>query len=775
MTNVLNTKPQWEEVISNTNRYLYEHSYEYAKRLYVRVFDNDLKDSYLYDLGTHSYQPEIFVRCTEKTEFKSFDRKYYLKQYPFNSIDDMKKEVQYNKRDNVVYYGNTSRIQKVIRDHWSDSLKANHKFKTMWLDIETLSGDIYANETITIKDNVIQCKDLVKMARKKQSTLTKGQKLILEEEVFDPEENKKVKLKNSCFYRKPGFPNSDTANYQITMLQMYDTHTKEFTIYGLKEWNGTYKSKFGKVNYFKFSKEKDMLKAFINHFRFTNPTAVNSYNGYAFDYPYIVNRMERIGVDALALSPVRSIKKTENISTNGMTYKGVDIKGVFLLDSMEFVMKYSFLKIPSFSLNGVAAAFRLNPKKDTSTYLSFQGFQDGHGYVFPKEAPSEPEALRVYKTQCDYRDGKISKEEFNLVIYDNFMQYSIRDVELMLEIEEKAKVQGTAQLIGYICGVNMTDVQGTLKQWLSYMYNDCIKDNVVLPIKQQDAKDVVYKAGWTTYFTGKIHKDVVSFDYAALYPSCIISWNIGADTLVPFEKLPEELQLKCKDNFYTEENFGEQGQYTLKYKNATNDIPEELAFFYRLYNDTELHDMLKKYNLSMTPNYQFYRRDIESFSAKAMSENLALRNKAKYSAQDLNAKLEDMKANNLKEKEPQKYDEIFEEAQYQEGLSNAVKTFNNSYYGSTALSSNPFSNGKLTAASITTAGRLADMIVAYEVQSYLHDITATATVRFDGYSYRCNASTIFTCEDGDKSILTLNNNDTIKCITKYIKKDKNAG
>jgi hypothetical protein len=68
------------------------------------------------------------------------------------------------------------------------------------------------------------------------------------------------------------------------------------------------------------------------------------------------------------------------------------------------------------------------------------------------------------------------------------------------------------------------------------------------------------------------------------------------------------------------------------------------------------------------------------------------------------------------------YEDVKQEMEYQDSLSTALKTFLNALYGTTALKSNVFSNGKLTTASITSGGRFANKYVGFQLSKLTDEI-----------------------------------------------------
>jgi len=348
---------------------------------------------------------------------------------------------------------------------------------------------------------------------------------------------------------------------------------------------------------------------------------------------------------------------------------------------------------------------------------------------------SDEALLKLYE-----RNEKIIQQK----VWNDFMQYAIHDIRVMLDIEEKAKLFSTAKLISYLCGVNITEVSGTLKQWLSYMYNQAYFDGKILPLTQKkikDEDDVVYKAGFT-YANPGIYRYVISVDFASLYPNIFVSTNIGADTIIPEEELPQDL-LKIREkycDFYTNTNFYDisqgkresdedwsnrikgkkDGLLTKKYNGDTNNIDEEKQWIFNINEIDDFSNILKKYNVTMTPDGYFYHHKYQSEIGKAMKINIARRYEAKYKAIELAGKIE-----KLKQEGKHVPEKLIDEMKYQDSLSLALKIFINSAYGSMPLKANNFSNGKLTAANLTITGRLLIHSVAQalnnELQKYLKE------------------------------------------------------
>lgn len=561
---------------------------DWGSDLWVRLFDTKTKKPSYQKFSIKQFVPPIYTLHQTnpliKPEYKAFETGEPLYRNDFSNTIKQKmflKTINQNKA-----YGLLERRFHYIRETFPNPEECNHEMRTCFLDIE-------------------------------------------------------VEVTES------GFPKPENANEQVTIIQMYDNFAKEFFILGTKKWTGKYDSKKGKVRYIQFNNENDMLNAFIKIIQKTDPAIITGFNTNPFDLPYLVNRMKKLKLDFEALSPVREIVWRDLQTQDKFSYRGVDIKGRLLMDYKDLVIKYAFLKIPTFSLENVARAYGLEgkSKQKSYTYQSFNGNYSGEGYIqLIKNEDEVPEEEKlVWKLQQKYPQGYKSgtDEELDQAVFDTFMKYAIRDVEVMLEIDEKAKLIELCRTIAYLSGVCMNDTSGTLKFWVSSMYNEAYKDKVILPIKQQYTEDCVYLAGWVRSLQGK-YKWVTSWDLGSAHPTNIVIFNIGADTLVPYNELPEEVKQLKKEYL----NFFDVGVYNrlIAGKEETNDIQEETDYIKSIIDNGEhISSVLKKYNLTATVNGQFYRKDKQSYASRMMEKGLKLRMSYKKEGKKLRAEIEKIK------------------------------------------------------------------------------------------------------------------------------------
>lgn len=113
------------------------------------------------------------------------------------------------------------------------------------------------------------------------------------------------------------FPDAQNALEEVTVIQMFCNKRKQFFIMGTKDWTGSYKSRFGKVNYTKYRDEKALLEAYVSFIEEDYPAIMFGFNSQGFDFPYLVNRIANNfkEIDYTRLSPVGEVNLDVKMKT----------------------------------------------------------------------------------------------------------------------------------------------------------------------------------------------------------------------------------------------------------------------------------------------------------------------------------------------------------------------------------------------------------------------------------------------------------------------------
>jgi len=172
--------------------------------------------------------------------------------------------------------------------------------------------------------------------------------------------------------------------------------------------------------------------------------------------------------------------------------------------------------------------------------------------------------------------------EFYEKAWDEFVDYNIHDVSLVYKLEQKLKLLSLTYSIAYLVKMNFSDVFGTVKPWDIFIQNSLYKDRKFVRCKfSPGVADRQIMGGFVMTPVPGRYEWIVSFDANSLYPSIIRTWNISPETILAEHEIPDEL-IKYYD------------------KIQVDDL---------LKDSSELSKLLKKYNLTMTANGHFFRRD----------------------------------------------------------------------------------------------------------------------------------------------------------------------
>jgi len=673
--------------------------------IWVRLYDPNTKESFFREV-TELCIPNIYIPSSEG-QFRSYLDGRPLKEITFESTQERKKFTKKLKKK-------TGEILELINDEgeafeieeeiWEDDahgydnprhtfihryfpkpLESNHLHRTWFIDIETFSG-----------------------------------------------------------VETPGkFPHAETAYERVSMIQIYDNFTDQYIIVGYKPFIGKFEKP--NVKYIHIEDEAKMLEFFIRLLEKQKPSIISGFNSLHFDIPYLTNRIARVldgyseGPEGLnkrksyidmpnvnRLSPLGYVYGKKSKTKDDMEGFTSIWEGILLLDYRELTIKYGYLGLSAYSLNNVSKALKFEGKVDHSNYASFQGFTTGEGYIFPENPTKEELEDEVYQAQLKYKNKEISYEELSLITWKRFTEYGFRDVEILVEIDKKYEYLNTHQGIAYLTSVPMSDNWGTYEQWASYFVVESMKNNTILPLKQQYGEESpIYLAGWTRNVPGK-YIYVSSFDFSSLYPSVYKTWNIGTDVMLKPHEIPEELKdLKKKYfNYFTQENLnrneesGPLGETVIKYDGSINDITDETKFYLNLIeNKEEISSVLKKYNVSATPNGYFFRREIESMSSFLMRAMFKDRYFHKQEAQRIFDEMEGL------DKASEQYKKLSKEYYDHSLLDRSLKLMLVAFYGAGALSHNQFSSGKLTNACVTISGRMSNRVCSYFVNREINKMS----------------------------------------------------
>jgi len=287
-----------------------------------------------------------------------------------------------------------------------------------------------------------------------------------------------------------------SAPMKMTSIALYDDTSKKYYCLVLdeKQQINSFANVDKEVRTYKT--EAEMLSDFLNLWEEIDPTIISGWNSGFFDVPYMYYRLCNVlgKNEALRLSPLRKFNFTEwDIS------QPIEIGGINHLDYMLLFKKYITKQEPSYKLGDI-----------------------GEKYV------------KLGKIDYEGSLDKLFKDDIN-----KFIEYNIRDVEIIIELEKKLKFIDLTVILCHLCHVPYEKIylSTTLNDGaiLTYLKRQDIvsmnKPTTVNP-RLKDSNNDDYAGGYLKDPVPGLYEWVIDLDFTSLYPSIIRSLNMGIETLI---------------------------------------------------------------------------------------------------------------------------------------------------------------------------------------------------------------------------------------------------
>jgi DNA polymerase elongation subunit (family B) len=296
-----------------------------------------------------------------------------------------------------------------------------------------------------------------------------------------------------------GFPEPDEALHEITAITIKNNKDNTYYVWGCGDYDVTQSvMQSHRVVYKKCESEAALLVDFITHWSSDAhcPDVITGWNTRFFDIPYIINRTIRILDDhwAKKLSPWGLVDARE-VTIMQRKQTAYEIQGISQMDYLELFKKFGHSYGPqeSYKLDNIANV-----------------------------------VLGERKLSYEEHSGLFDLYKFD---YQKFIDYNIKDVELVDRLEDKLGLITLAVTMAYRGGVNYGDTFGTTAIWDSIIYRNLYDKKVIVPFAEEKIKSA-YPGGFVKPPIVGMHKNVVSFDLNSLYPSIIMQYNMSPETII---------------------------------------------------------------------------------------------------------------------------------------------------------------------------------------------------------------------------------------------------
>jgi DNA polymerase elongation subunit (family B) len=371
---------------------------------------------------------------------------------------------------------------------------------------------------------------------------------------------------------------------EITAVALYDHNSKKYFCLVLdKEGKMSKAESEGKV-IMPYKSEKELLSGFLDKWYELDPTIITGWNSGFFDIPYLYYRIKKVLGELLAnsLSPIGKIKFTPQFPE-----QPVNLAGINHLDYMLLFKKYIMKQEPSYRLGDIGKKYAKLEK------IEYQGSLD-----------------------------KLFAEDV-----DKFIEYNLRDVEIIVELENRMKFIELTVTIAHLCHTEYEAI------YFSTMLNEGAiltylkRKGIVSPNKPTTYNPALrtlqeeYAGGYLKDPTPGLYEWVIDLDFTSLYPSIIRSLNMGIETLVG--------RVVNKDKY--------DNQWSLKELKSMN--PDQIIYIEKVKKDRtlvrseisvrDIISIIEENNLIISAPGVMFRKDKSSVVCEILSDWFAKRQEYK--------------------------------------------------------------------------------------------------------------------------------------------------
>ena len=293
----------------------------------------------------------------------------------------------------------------------------------------------------------------------------------------------------------------------------------------------------------KVNTEYEMVVAFGRVVRETDPEILAGYNILSFDYPYLDHRVKRWLKQWPSMSridgeiPNMTSKTWQSGAYGHQSINILHLEGRISIDLLPIVKRDH--KLEKYDLNTVCKKFVGKGKHDISAPEMFLIYEDMRNTLtvlvnIMKEAQDNPAIKESLEYAIRRRDAQQAFDEAKIET-TRVLEYCIQDAELVIELMEKIHVWVGLVEMSNIVGVTITDLftRGQQVRCLSQIYDKAARLGFVLD--KRDVPGFKFTGGFVYEPIPGLYDNIICLDFASLYPSIMMAYNICYTTLVPPE------------------------------------------------------------------------------------------------------------------------------------------------------------------------------------------------------------------------------------------------
>ena len=287
----------------------------------------------------------------------------------------------------------------------------------------------------------------------------------------------------------------ERAPMPITSIAYWDKTPDKWVILVLDKKDELKRTKAKNKEIIPCTTEQSLLANFLEHFREIDPDILIGYNSDFFDIPYLYYRMCNVLGDEFAneLSPINRVNAKKGKQYCFKRNQFVDIVGVESLDYMRLHKKYSWKDEPSWKLDAI-----------------------GEKYTGIGKVEYEGNLDQLFETDIQ-----------------KFIQYNFRDVEILKLLDEKLQYIALTKNLSHKGKHNYSEVYANSNTQDGAISAYLLSQNIIPPPKDPNPKSKKgYAGGYLFCPKAGLYKYMFDEDLTSLYPSIIMSLNIGKETFI---------------------------------------------------------------------------------------------------------------------------------------------------------------------------------------------------------------------------------------------------
>jgi len=346
-----------------------------------------------------------------------------------------------------------------------------------------------------------------------------------------------------------GFPKVEDSAEELLSISIKNHQSKKLVVFGI----GEYVNSREDVSYVKCETEEELLKKFLTFWESNKPDVVTGWNSKFYDLPYLIHRIKILfGEDEVKRLSVWKTVYKDNVYISGKEHICYNVFGLEQLDYLDLYKKFTYSAQESYRLDHIAFV-ELGERKAENPFDTYR--------------------------------------EWYTNDYQSFIDYNIKDVELVDRLEDKMKLIDLILTMAYSAKCNYADVFSQVRMWDVIMYNYLRDKNIQIPQITRKSKEDAYAGAYVKDVQVGLHKWVVSFDLNSLYPHLIMNYNISPETIKGMHKTVPGVDEMLTQTFDT--SFLKEKQETITPNGALFDctkygfLPELLLQMYNERKETK--------------------------------------------------------------------------------------------------------------------------------------------------------------------------------------------